>query len=98
MINKTEHLLIILSEECAELSKNVSKALRFGLEDKEPNQDLTNQEKIVSEFNDLYSVMMMIVEDVGIPNILTIEAINKKKEKVLKYMKYAEEHGKVDLK
>lgn len=94
-MNKTEHLMVTLSEECAELSKEISKALRFGLDDKEPGQDLTNREKIVNEFNDLFSVMNMLKE-YGIfddKRLLTIEAIENKKNKVLKYMKYAESVG-----
>ena len=87
--------MVILSEECAELSKEVSKALRFGLDDKEPGQDLTNREKIVNEFNDLFSVMNMLKEH-GIfedKQLLTMKAIEDKKAKVLKYMKYAESVG-----
>ena len=53
-MNKTEYLLVILSEECAELLKEISKALRFGLDDQEPERKLTNREKIVNEFNDLF--------------------------------------------
>jgi hypothetical protein len=98
MINKTEHLMIVLSEECAELSKEVSKALRFGLNDREPGQDLTNREKIINEFNDLFSVMNML-KDYGVfedKELLTISAIEGKKNKVLKYMEYAESVGKLE--
>jgi hypothetical protein len=94
-MNKTEHLLVILSEECAELSKEVSKALRFGLDDFEPGQNLTNREKIVNEFNDLYAVFTMLVEQ-GVFNdrrLLSKDAIEKKKQKVLQYMKYSENAG-----
>ena len=36
-MNREEHLLTILSEECAEVIKDVSKALRFGLDDYPPD-------------------------------------------------------------
>jgi len=32
-MNRTEHLLVCLAEECAEVGQAVAKALRFGLDD-----------------------------------------------------------------
>ena len=36
-MNKQEYLLTCLSEECAEIQQAVSKALRFGLDNYNPN-------------------------------------------------------------
>ncbi len=56
MLNKEEHLLLKLSEECVELSKVVHKAVLFGLDDRKTldptivntDQDTpTNRERII---------------------------------------------------
>ena len=97
-MTRTEHLLVILSEECAEVAKEVSKALRFGLDDAEPGKPETNREKIASEFNDLFAVMLMLKEE-GIfedKQLLTLEAIKKKKARVERYLLYSQEVGRLD--
>jgi len=43
----TEHLLVCLAEECAEVGQAVGKALRFGLKDSPPEGGLPNDEYIV---------------------------------------------------
>jgi hypothetical protein len=61
-MTKTENLLTILAEECAETAQRVSKAIRFTLDEIQPNQeeDLTNAERIVYEFNDIVAVMEVL--------------------------------------
>jgi len=87
-MNRTEHLLSTLAEECAEVAQCASKALRFGLDDAQPGQLLTNRERIVSELNDLWAVVEML-------DLATVDrtAIATKKDKVLQFMKYAEKCG-----
>jgi hypothetical protein len=95
-MKRDEHLLVILAEECSEVAKEAAKALRFGLDDKEPNQDLTNRKKIATEFNDLYAVMSMCL-DAGILNdsdMLVATEMEAKKQKVEKYLKYSKSVGK----
>jgi len=95
-MNKKEHLLTCLMEECAEIQKAAAKALRFGLDDHAPNSDSTNAEDIAAEVIDLAAVVEMLTEEKFIPNICDIDlkiAIKKKKEKVNKYMDYAKERG-----
>lgn len=45
-MKRHEHLLSILAEECCEVGQRVSKALRFGLDEVQPGQDLSNAERI----------------------------------------------------
>ena len=83
-MNETEHLLVILMEECAEVAKETSKALRFGEGEVMPGQPLTNRERILHELNDLWA----IVEMLGLQQV-DRDAIECKKAKVAKFMKYA---------
>lgn len=90
-MNRQEHLLVILSEECAELSKEVSKALRFGLNDHEPLSSETNAQRMVAEFNDLVAVFRMLAENniFNPDDLLNDKSIQEKKEKVELYLTYS---------
>jgi len=90
-----EHLLQKVSEECVEVSKEISKALLFGLEDVEPKGINTNREKIQNELADLLGVVELLT-DKGILNKSEIFHKNKisiKKLKVLDWMKYSIDKG-----
>ena len=90
-----EHLLQKISEECAEISKEISKALLFVLKDIEPNGFKTNMEKIQDELADLIGVLELVTEE-GILNksqIFNQEKISNKKKKVLKWMAYSVDKG-----
>jgi len=91
-MNKIEYLLVCLTEECAEIIKDTDKALRFGLNDSHPCEKGTNHERIENEINDLLGVFELLHES-GIEFKVDIKKIDKKKEKVLKYMNYAIEKG-----
>ena len=41
-MNKTEHLMVCLNEECVEIAHATDKALRFGLSDGHPATSRTN--------------------------------------------------------
>lgn len=96
-MTKSEHLLTVLSEECAEVSKEVCKALRFGLQDFDPNakEQVTNEKKIVEEFFQLVAVFEMLANEKIIdPNVVDEERVKyDKKFKVLKYLGYADNAG-----
>lgn len=94
-MNKIDHLLVILSEECSEITKEVSKALRFGLDDKEPGQDLTNREKIQQEYTDLMGVIALLVNEGVITNSLDVEGMNNKIQKIKRFMEYSEKSGRL---
>jgi len=91
-LNKTEHLLTCLMEECAEIQKVTAKALRFGLDDHAPDEpEVTNSEGIAIECIDLFAVIEMLEEIGAIPKLSKSERMQQKKDKVSKYMKYAED-------
>jgi len=96
-MTRIENLLTILSEECVETAQRVSKAIRFTLEEVQPEQDLTNAQRIVYEFNDIVAVMEILHEEGVFDKVIDREAIDKKKLKVAKYLAYSVEVGTVSI-
>lgn len=110
-MNATEHLLACLAEECGEVAKEVSKSLRFGLDDKvtmDPHgprgtEGPDNRRKIADEMVDLLAVYQMcvsarILPDLGISTTHTevIRRVVKKQKKVEAYMDYARRVGSLE--
>lgn len=95
-MNKTEHLLVCLAEECSEVIKDVSKSLRFGLEDRnvlDPTGP-TNLERLVAELNDLSALVGLLKEEGILPqNWINPDAQSQKRLKVKKFMRYARKVG-----
>ena len=90
-MNKVEYLLTCLIEECAEIQKAATKALRFGLNDQ--YKDTTPAQDISRECCDLIAVIEMLEEEGIIEKTGTIRAIEQKKVRVNHYMEYAIERG-----
>lgn len=93
VMNRTEHLLSCLAEECAEVAQRVSKALRFGLTEVQPGQPLTNAQRIGQEFHDLLAVVEMLEDEGALDRPTDTHAIERKKAKVLAFLEYAEQCG-----
>jgi hypothetical protein len=99
MLTKQEHLLVKLNEECVEISKEVSKGLLFGISDRFPVVTISPsvKEKLIGELNDLMGVVHMLVEEGVLPeNWQDRDKQLAKRVKVLKYMKYARERGRLE--
>lgn len=92
-MNRQEHLLTILAEECAEVAQRASKALRFGLGEVQPGQSLTNAERIVGELADLFSVVSMLVDEEHINLCGSAAAEQAKRAKVEKFLQLSEQLG-----
>lgn len=107
MMNTTEHLLVCLAEECGEVAKECSKALRFGLDDQltlnpdgpRGTEGPTNREKIIAELNDLCGVVRMLEQHGVLPrNCLTDTTAQENKAiKVTRYMRYAVRVGTLEV-
>ena len=84
-----EYLYICLMEECAEVTKEVSKILRFGEQDYSPSDPnkTPNIERLNLEVIDLLAVMEMCVRID--PDTLD-ELVKKKVEKVNRYYAISE--------
>lgn len=58
-MTRQEQLLLIAMEECVEVAHRLSKALRFGMEEVQPGQPLTNSQRIYDEYYQLRAVLGM---------------------------------------
>lgn len=94
-MTEREHLLTCLAEECAEVQQAVAKALRFGLQDGYPDTDRTNAGDIAQELGDLVAVAELLEECGAVPRSHTIADIERKKNKVYAFIRYAKERGTV---
>jgi hypothetical protein len=93
-MNRREYLLIQAGSECNEVAHRASKALHFGLQEVQPEQSLTNAQRLVGEYVDLLAVMEMLEEDglIQIPTGTELRTqITAKKAKVEKFMRFASE-------
>src|ERR1035437_114391 len=96
-MNRTEMLLVILAEECAEVQQQCCKALRFGLNEIRPqDSEETNSESITRELEDLEGMVHMLQASQSIGHF-NQENIDKKIVKVEKYLKYSESVGTLKL-
>lgn len=100
-MTRTEHLLVILSEECSEVAQRCSKALRFGLEEIQPGQDKTNAQRIMDEINDLVATYQMLAGPIVSPTLPLFRgtahewnsAIKAKQEKIEKFLDLSRKQG-----
>lgn len=94
-MNEQEHILVCLMEECVEIAKDVSKSLRFGLEDRNVLNPTgpTNRERLIDELHDLSGVLEMLSDRGIIPDQRDEVKIQAKKRKVNEFMIYARNHG-----
>ncbi len=89
-----EYLLVSLAEECAEVAQRATKALRFGLLEKQPGQTLDNAIRLVDELDDLALIVDLLRSAGAIPS--SSSDLEAKRAKIFKYMDFAEECGTLD--
>lgn len=86
-MNETQHLLIVLGEEAAEVIHRASKALRFGLTDIDPKCGETARRVLEREYAEL----------VAVAELLDLRAREgdkaAKRERLKKYMDYSRKVG-----
>ncbi len=94
-MTKVEHLLVCLMEECSEVQKEASKALRFGVDSKDvfKYEKETHGEKIVTEFADILAIIYLLQEEGVVPDVNMRAMIAKKKEKTMRYINRELEKG-----
>ena len=89
-MNRLEHLLTIVGEEGGEVAGRASKAMRFGLNEIQPGQELSNLQRLVGEINDLLAVAELL-HDSGIDMSAVGDRaqIAAKKAKVARFLEYS---------
>ena len=99
MMTLRQFYLLKLAEECNEVAQRCSKQMQFGRDEIEPGQNLTNEERLRNEINDLMAVIDML-EGINEISPLPVEQIEElaevKREKIAKYLKYSQELGQVE--
>lgn len=83
---REREILNIIIEECAEVQHRACKALRFGLSEVQPGQDLTNAERLSDEIGDLFGILDLAVDEGLLPEDRIRAAIFAKKEKLKTFM------------
>lgn len=86
-MNRLEELLIILSEECAEVSQAAIKCVRFGMASTHPESPESNKLKLERELGDFLAMFRLLVEEAGIREEIVMEAAEAKLIKVEKFMR-----------
>lgn len=94
-MKRKQMLLLQMAEECNEVAQRISKALRFGLDEKQPDHLTDNADRIVQEFNDLMAVVDMLQDEgvLKIPADTQSFQIQAKKIKIEKYLDYSKQCG-----
>lgn len=83
MNNDVREILLILQEECAEVTQAISKCFRFGPDQVKPGKEVTNISMLEEELGDLLAMIELLVDcKVGINDQGLFEAKMKKFEKL----------------
>lgn len=76
MNEQTKEVLLILQEECAEVTQAVSKCMRFGPDQMKPGKNRTNINMLEEEIGDLFAMVELLTDmNIGV----TTEGINEAK-------------------
>lgn len=92
-MNRSEHLLTIVAEEAVEVAQRATKALRFGLDEVQPGQQLSNLQRLMGEVYDLLGSLEMLHRAAGRHMGIDLDAVEAKKAKVEKFLAYSLELG-----
>jgi len=83
MNEETREILLILQEECAEVTQAVSKCMRFGPDQMKPGKERTNINMLEEEIGDLFAMVELLSDlNIGVSKAGISQAKKKKFEKL----------------
>ena len=83
MNENLREILLILQEECAEVTQAVSKCMRFGPDQMKPGKDRTNINMLEEEIGDLFAMVELLTDlNIGVSKSGISQAKKKKFEKL----------------
>jgi NTP pyrophosphatase (non-canonical NTP hydrolase) len=86
MNEETKEILIILQEECGETIQNISKCMRFGIDQVRPGTDKTNMQHLQQELGDVLAMIELLYDqEVGITVEGLQDAADKKFQKLKRW-------------
>lgn len=80
--NNTAEILLILQEECNEVSQAISKCFRFGFENTKPGDIQTNVEHLAEELGDLLCMIKLLKDREVVNSDIISEAQQNKLNKL----------------
>lgn len=83
---RQREILICMMEEAAEVQQRAAKALRFGLDEVQPGQPLTNAERLAQEVGDMGTLVAVACEEGVICDADVFQAQIAKRAKLQVYM------------
>ena len=90
---KEEHILYCIGEESGEIQQVLGKIGRFGMLDMNPTTNVNNFMHLMYEMHDIIAVWEMLCDEIGEDSEISRRLIDKKKNRVEKYMRYARKRG-----
>lgn len=93
---RQDHLLTILGEECSEVAKEVSKALRFGLHD--AYEGVSVSEKLQRELCEVLAVIEMLRQEgvlLGLQGYTAEAYRDAKRAKIERFLEYSRAVGRL---
>lgn len=102
-MTRTDLLLAQVAEEAVEIAQRATKALRFGLEEVQPGQELNNADRILREYLDLLTVLELLAAESPVfrqanRDVLPLkpELCEAKRKKLEEFMSLSEECGRLE--
>jgi NTP pyrophosphatase (non-canonical NTP hydrolase) len=85
MNEKQKEIMLIAQEECAEVVQAISKCFRFGFNEKHPNEEMTNKQRLEEEVGDLLCMIQLMMDNRIVDKLSVDFAIDAKSEKIRKW-------------